>query len=133
MRKDNFLKRFCHACLKLCIFNRLVLIFIFCSANKIEVLFFPSHPLKYFLCLFGSYTFEVQLSAWMCNCLPHMTMQSECKLTSQFWSFLHLESSSCLIFLVSIARVASCYQGPAWRVEFTGSDFPPACPLCHYL
>lgn len=87
MRKDDFLKRFCSACLKLCIFNLLILIFLSCSANKIEVIFFPSHPLKYFLCSFGSYALEVQLSAWRCNSLSCMTRQSEFKLTFQFWSF----------------------------------------------
>lgn len=100
MRKDDFLTRFCSPCLKLCIFKLLLLIFIFYSTNKIEVHFFPSHPLKYFLGSFGSYTLEVKLSAWMCNSLPCTTEQSEFKLTFQFWSFLHLESSSCIIFLV---------------------------------
>lgn len=74
MRKDDILKRFFNACLKLCILNLLVLIFLFCSANKIEVLFFPSLPLKYFLCSFGSYALEVQLSVWMCNSLSCRTM-----------------------------------------------------------
>lgn len=127
MRKDDFLTRFCRACLKLCIFNLLVLIFLFCSANKIKVLFFPFHPPKYFLCSLGSYILDVQLSVWMCNSLSCMTMQL--KLTFQFGRFLHLESSRCIIFLVSITSVASCYQRPAWRIEFTGSGFPPACPL----
>ena len=97
IRKGNFLRRFCSTCLNLCVLNLLVLIFLFWSANKNEVefvLFLPCHPLKQYLCSVGEGKFlhsfdyfEVQLSAWMCKCLSHITMQSEFRLTSQFWSF----------------------------------------------
>lgn len=80
----------------------------------------PSQFLKYFLCSVGKRKFlesyeylAVALSAWMYNCLAHITMHSEFRLTSQFWRFfLHLDSRNCLVFFSEHHQCGPVTEGP---------------------
>lgn len=94
----------------------------FWSADKKEiefVLFIPSQFLKYFLCSVGKRKFlesyeylAVALSAWMYNCLAHITMHSEFRLTSQFWRFFYIWIPGIAwFFFLSITSVVLLQRG----------------------